>query len=156
MLTEQQRAFGLLAIILIFVLTIGGCGGCKPDPVPPPEPPPDTKTLAGYTAAIARAVPGVTPAEARTLAANYKRVSEQIAKFEDPLNTEPVPSVPALLNALNTTNRQILGARFTAWEPFFLKLETALDAMEQQQLLQRSIFGIGAACGEIAKGLEAV
>jgi len=122
--------------------------------VPPPPPPSDL--AARVVSLVKQHVTGTTvKQEATALAANYRVIQARIEKANDPLAEDAIVSREVAVEEVKKLNLSTLGARQTAWRPFWDALAVELSAMQDAGKLQ-TVFELGKAFSQIAAGLEAV
>jgi hypothetical protein len=152
--TNSLAPVGLLLAAVALWLAFSG----KTDPVPlPPGPSPDPTALADFVRVQAARVSGSTTAdEAAALAANYAEVAAEIETLGDPLSSSTLKRPADAIARVAVANQNTLGARATAWMPFFDALTVRFEELDRAGRIERSIYAVGEVYAQVAAGLQAL
>lgn len=139
----------LIAIVVGFLLFSG-----KQTP-PEPPPGPDPTTLAEFVRVRAAQISGATAAAERAaLAKNYAAVAAEIQTLIDPLSSSTLKRPADAIARVAVLNQNTLGARASAWRPFFDALAARLEQMDAAGQIERSIYAVGEVYAQVAAGLS--
>lgn len=146
---------GVIVIVILAVLLLAALGPCRQTP-DVPDVPPASELAARVQQLVSETVPAAARPKAAALAAEYRRLAAEIEASRNPLSESTLTSAAAAIAAANEAARKVLGSDWESWRTFYERLYAELNARAQAPDADRSVFGVGKICGQIAEGLSRV
>jgi len=151
---DTRQPAGTPALLLIAIV-VGYLLFSGKQPAPEPPPGPDPTPLVEFVRARAVQVSGATAAAERAaLAQNYAAVAAEIQTLVDPLSSSTLKRPANAIARVAVLNQNTLGARASAWMPFFDALAARLEQMDAAGQIERSIYAVGEVYAQVAAGLS--